>query len=116
MDLTFDNLPEAVAKLQHKLDSIERLLHAQSQIPQPATDKHLTVQEAADFLKLSVPTIYGYVHRAEIPVCKRKGSKRLYFSAQQLTDWIKAGRKKTISEIEEDAVDSLISKKKGGKK
>ena len=116
MDLTFENLPEAVARLHYKLETIEKLLHAQSQTPHQETDKLLTVQETADFLKLSVPTIYGYVHRAEIPVCKRKGSKRLYFSIQQLTEWIKDGRKKTVSEIEAEAVGYLISKKKGGKR
>jgi len=61
----------------------------------------LTIKQAGELLSLSVPTIYGLVSKAEIPVSKR--GKRLYFSKQELTDWIKAGRKKTNSEIEETA-------------
>ena len=111
-DLTFDKLPEAVAQLYNKLSNIERLLQTQSLSPLPEADKLLTVQEAAEFLNLSVPTVYGYVQRQEVPVCKR--SKRLYFSKQQLTEWIKGGRKKTNSEIAEEAEKDFLLKKKGG--
>lgn len=81
---------------------------------QPEADQLLTVKETANFLNLSVPTIYGYVHRQEIPVNKR--GKRLYFSKKELTAWIKGGRKKTISEISEEAASYVQSKKKGGKR
>lgn len=80
---------------------------------QPEPDQLLNVQETADFLGVAVPTIYGYVQRAEIPVCKR--SKRLYFSKQELFDWVKEGRKLTVQEIEEKADQHLSKKKKGGK-
>ena len=65
------------------------------------SDNLLTIKQAAEFITLSVPTIYGLVQRSEIPVSKR--GKRLYFSKQELTDWIKAGRKKTNDEISKDA-------------
>lgn len=108
-NLTFDSLPEAVAGLYHKLNTIERLLKEQSHPPQPETDQLLTVIEAADFLNLSVPTIYGYCQRQEIPVNKR--GKRLYFSQYELTEWIKAGRRKTVDEIESEAVEFLRERK-----
>ncbi len=68
---------------------------------QPETDQLLTIQQAAELISLSVPTLYTLVHKAEIPVSKR--GKRLYFSKQELTDWIKAGRKKTVAEINSEA-------------
>jgi len=74
------------------------------------TDELLTIQQAADFLKLSVPTIYSLVSRSAIPVNKR--SKRLYFSKKELTDWIKAGRKKTTIEIQAEAQSFVGSKKR----
>ena len=111
-NLTYNDLPEAVSQLYNKLANIERLLKTQSISSPPEEDRLLTVKEAASFLNLSVPTVYGYVQRQEVPVCKR--SKRLYFSKQQLTEWIKGGRKKTISEIAEEAENYLSSKKKGG--
>ncbi len=79
----------------------------------PETDKLFTVPEAADFLHLAVPTIYSMVSRAEIPVCKR--SKRLYFSKQALTDYIKAGHKKTATEIDAEA-EAFIQSRKGGQR
>ena len=77
---------------------------------QPEPEQLLTVQQAAELLNLSVPTLYGYTQRAEIPGCKR--GKRLYFSKQSLFEWIKDGRKKTLAETASEAETYL--KKKGG--
>ena len=72
-------------------------------------DQLLTIHEAAEFLKLTVPTMYSKVAKGEIPVMKR--SKRLYFSKQELTDWIKAGRKKSNAEIEQESEQYCKTKK-----
>ena len=101
MDITFEKLPQAVTQLIDKVDSIERLLLSQNNTTPPEEDKLLTIREAAEILHLSVPTVYGLVQRAEVPVCKR--GKRLYFSKQEITAWVMAGRKKTASEIEVEA-------------
>ena len=69
----------------------------------------LTIQQAAAFLSLSVPTLYGLVSRQSIPVSKQ--GKRLYFSQTELTDWIKSGRKLTLSEIDSQAAAHLAKKK-----
>ena len=61
-------------------------------------DEILTIKEAANFLSLSVPTIYGLLSKGELPVMKR--SKRCYFSKLDLIDYLKAGRRKTNAEIE----------------
>lgn len=82
----------------------------QGNTTQPEPEQLLTVQQAAELLNLSVPTLYGYTQRAEIPVCKR--GKRLYFSKQSLFEWIKDGRKKTLAETASEAENYL--KKKGG--
>jgi len=80
------------------------------QLQQPEADALLTVQQAAEFLHLTVPTLYGKVHAREIPFSKK--GKRLYFSKAELSDWVKAGRKKTQAEISEEAQDLLTRKKK----
>ncbi len=79
--------------------------------PTETPDQLLTIQQAGDLLNLSIPTLYGYVHRAEIPVCKK--GKRLYFSKDDLTNWIKEGKKKTFAEISAEA-DLYLTKRKGG--
>ncbi|MDP1621681.1 MAG: helix-turn-helix domain-containing protein [Bacteroidales bacterium] len=101
MEPTFDKLPQAVNQIYDKLENIERLLLSISNDSQPEPDSLLTIKQAAEILHLSVPTIYGLVQRSEVPVCKR--GKRLYFSKQELTTWIMAGRKKTAAEINEEA-------------
>lgn len=74
------------------------------------TDELLTVKDTAKFLSLSVATIYGLIHKGEIPVMKR--SKRCYFSKVELINYLKQGRKKTISEIESEANSYLKKSKK----
>lgn len=108
--ITLETLPKAFTHLFNKVENIERLLQVKNE-PPPEADELLTIQQAAELLKLSVPTLYGLVSRSAIPVNKR--SKRLYFSKHELTDYIKAGRKKTVIEIEAEAAQYLNQKKRG---
>lgn len=112
MKITFETLPEAVTNLQETVKNIERLLLVKSKENEPQAEELLTVQGAAKFLSLSVPTIYGLIHKGEIPVMKR--SKRCYFSKTELINYLKQGRKKTVLEIAIET-DEFLAKKKGGK-
>lgn len=107
--ITFEQLPAAITNLFQKVANIERLLQQKAE-PQPEADQLLTIQQAAQLLNLSVPTIYSLVSRAEVPVNKR--GKRLYFSKQELTHWIKEGRKKTNTEIQAEAQKFVTNRKK----
>lgn len=69
--------------------------------PTDQLEKLLTIQEAAEFLSLTVPTMYSKVSKGELPVMKR--SKRLYFSRTELLEYLKDGRKKSNAEIEAEA-------------
>ena len=110
--ITFDQLPQAVTRLHEKLDHIEQLLRdANNHFPE--TDELLTIAQAAKFLNLSTPTIYGKVSRNEIPVNKQ--GKRLYFYKSELAEWIKSGRKKTVSEIAQEADEYLGNRKRGNR-
>ncbi len=79
--------------------------------PTEQPEQLLSIQQAAEFLSLSVPTLYSKVSRGELPVMKR--SKRLYFSRTELMEYIKEGRKKTNAEIEQEAKAYLLNNKKG---
>lgn len=61
----------------------------------------LTLNETANFLKLSIPTIYAYVSSRKIPFFKKNN--RLYFKRNELFRWIEEGKHKTTSEIEKEA-------------
>jgi len=92
--------------LEARLIHIEELLlDLKSSTPKTTLheneDQLLTIQEASEFLKLTVPTLYTKVSRSELPVMKR--SKRLYFSKKELIEYLKKGRKLTNSDAEKEA-------------
>jgi excisionase family DNA binding protein len=87
--------------------------HPQPNYPEKETSALLTVQQAAKFLNLAVPTLYNMVSRKEIPFNKPAGTRRLYFLQQDLEDWVKSGRRKTVAEIKAETF-YLPTKKKGG--
>lgn len=110
--LTFDQLPKAVKMLTNEVCEIKRLLlERQEQAPTEHLEELWTIEQAAKFLCLSVPTLYSKVSKGELPVMKR--SKRLYFSSIQLMEYIKEGRKKSNAEIEQEAELYLSTTKKG---
>ncbi len=71
---------------------------------EPSSD-YLGAQEAADYLKIPLGTIYNLVHRRAIPY--RKRGKRLYFNRLELKEIIESGKRKTIDELESFAEDHL---------
>lgn len=110
--LTFDQLPNAVTMLTKEVNELKRLLiEKQEQHTTDQSEKLLTIQEAAEFLNLTVPTMYSKVSKGELPVMKR--SKRLYFSRTELLEYLKQGRKKSFTEIEQEAEAYLSNNKKG---
>ncbi len=81
-------------------NSIRTVLSSIEQPTNTAEVEILTVPEAAKFLRLSVPTIYGLIHKQAIPVMKQ--SRRCYFSKSELIEYLKKGRKCTLAEIDAD--------------
>jgi excisionase family DNA binding protein len=110
MKVTFDSLPEAVSELFNKLHNIETLLTQKGTAqPAPEGEELLSVKEAAVFLRLKVPTVYGLISKGQIPVLKP--GKHCYFSKSDLLHYINEGRKQSRAEIESDA--HLMLKQKG---
>lgn len=98
--LSFDQLPSAVSELLSRLTAIEKLLAGHS--PADAPEKEfLTVEETAALLNLTVATMYGKVHRREIP--HSKSGKNLIFRRSEIESWIAANRKPTTTESRRDA-------------
>ena len=80
------------------------------QNPPEQADQIFTVEQAAQFLNLKIPTIYAKVSRNELPFMKQ--GKRLYFSRADLVQLLKQKRTGTSAEIE---VNDLLIKKRGTK-
>lgn len=108
---SFDQLPQEVSLMSQKLDKLVELVTKQSS-GEEESNELLTIDQAAKLLKLAKQTLYSKISRSEIPFHKPAGSKRVYFYRQDLLDYIKIGRQKTVSEYEADASSCLIPKKR----
>lgn len=88
MQITFEQIPETLGLLLSKMEKLEHLFLLQQKGSPSKTDQEqlLIIQDAAKFLRLSVPTIYGLVSSRKIPHMKK--GKRLYFSTKALTKWL----------------------------
>lgn len=91
------------------IDCFNACLQANSQSA-PAEPDLMTVPMVAEFLNLKTATIYGLIHKGEIPNFKR--GKRVYFSRKQLLEWIESGSRRTIDEVKAGAEQYLCQLKK----
>jgi len=104
--LTFNDLPKAVTRLTDEVSKLKDLLI------QKQAERLLNIDEVAELLHLTKPTVYTKHSRGELPgVCKR--GKRLYFQRDVIINWIKEGRKKSKAEIEAEADAYLSNNRKG---
>lgn len=98
-----------------KLNNIENLLleitdknttgHSSS-----SSDELMNVKRVAEYLSISVSTIYRLTFTMEIPCTKR--GKRLYFRKEEINKWLAEGRRKTRAEIEAEANDYLLNRRR----
>ena len=67
------------------------------------------IELAIELTGLAKPTIYGLVSERKIPHSKR--GKKLYFSRQELLDWLTNGKRKTRDEIADEAANFDLKRK-----
>lgn len=100
-------------QIEARLKNIECLIldikHRPSNELQEAGNSLITIDQAAQLLQLTKPTIYSKHSKGEIPgICKV--GKKLFFEKDVLIQWIKEGRKLSNIELEEKA-DSILCNK-----
>ena len=78
---------------------IERTL--QSKTDNQNDSDLLDIKQASQLLGLAIPTLYAKVSERIIPHSKR--GKKLYFSKNQLNEWVRSGKRKTQEEIQIEA-------------
>jgi excisionase family DNA binding protein len=84
ISMTYDELQTLI------IDSVNACLMNNKECKNESSeDVLMTIQEAAEFLHLSVPTLYSKCSKGELPVKKR--SKRLYFSKLELMAYLNEG-------------------------
>ena len=75
-------------------------------------EKPFTLLEAAAFLNVSASYLYKLTHQKKIPYFKPQG-KKIYFLRSDLMNYLLQNRNKTVNEIEQEASNFLLRKKRG---
>ncbi len=96
-----EELPNVLEIIEVRLQNIETYLLKLTN-PESSQNDFIGAKEACEILKLSLPTLYSKVSLREIP-CFKKGN-RLHFSKAELIEWITEGRKKSVHEINKNAL------------
>ncbi|HYG01650.1 MAG TPA: helix-turn-helix domain-containing protein [Chryseosolibacter sp.] len=90
--------------LEAKLNSIETLLidiRNKPNVTPESKDEIGGVELARKITGYSLPTIYGLVSARKIP--HSKVGKKLFFSRDELSQWVKAGKRASVAELKEKA-------------
>lgn len=69
---------------------------------QPENKKYLTIEEAAEFLKIPKSTLYQFTSQRLIP--HTKSGRRVMFMLAELEGWLVSRRKATRQEIENEVL------------
>jgi excisionase family DNA binding protein len=101
-EISFENLPKAVAYLVSEVAEIKSLVEKGRQAPVvPQKRVPIGIEDACRIIGKAKPTVYALVRKRLLP-CYKNG-KKLYFFEDELLEWISKGKKKTLQEIESEA-------------
>ncbi|WP_313029251.1 helix-turn-helix domain-containing protein [Soonwooa sp.] len=101
-DISFENLPKAVAHLTIEIAEIKSLVQKGQMQEFPEKRIPIGIEEVSRIIGKAKPTIYTLVRERKIP-CYKNG-KKLYFFEDEILEWISKGKKKTLQEIETEAL------------
>ena len=112
-ELSFDRLPEAIARL---IDEVAQLRESLQRLGKPpsALSRPIGIDEACAIVMKAKPTVYKLVHQGLIPHCKI--GHKLYFQEDELLEWIAKGKKKGITETKSDIETQMLGGVKQNKR
>ncbi len=102
-EISFENLPKAVAHLREEIAEVKKLLEKEQVIVPTPPKMPIGIDKACQITNLAKPTIYALARKREIPCYKNENGKKWYFLEHELLAWITQGKRKTILEIESEA-------------
>lgn len=105
----FDSIDSRLSNIEKLLLEIYSGNHTKP--PDNDPDALLTVSQAASMLHLSPHTIYGLLHRRQLPSLKR--GRRVYFKKADLLKYVEDGRRNVQSSLGHKKISSTSSYKKG---
>jgi len=74
-----------------------------------AKSEILTISEAAEFLRISIPALRAKIHRKQLPYIK--SGRRIFFLKSSLLDWLKSQEVPSMVQIQEQASEHIEKRK-----
>ncbi|MDR2916196.1 MAG: helix-turn-helix domain-containing protein [Tannerella sp.] len=112
-EISFENLPKAVAHLVSEVAVIKSLVEKGQISVVPQKRVPVGIDDACRIIGKAKPTVYALVRKRLLP-CYKNG-KKLYFFEDELLECIAKGKKKTLAEIESDAEAEYSKRKTAGR-
>ena len=114
-ELTFNDLPEVVAQLRDEVMGMRALLLKQQEENRKhkvREDRHkpMTVEEAAEYTRIPLGTLYMRLGDGTIPATKP--GKRYVLYQDELDKWLEANRKNAVPLTAEEENEAILSSHK----
>ena len=103
-------IANSVRKVLNETHSVNNPLISQYNSNGNNPNEYMNIEEIALFINLAKATIYSLCSNARIPHIKK--GKRLYFVKEDIVTWLNEGKRKTLDQIQVEAVNYLLKKGK----
>lgn len=72
MEITHNNLPEAIGQICHRLECIELLLVKRESEPQKDKEEFLTLKQVCELTGYAPPTVYAFCGKKQFHILKEE--------------------------------------------
>ena len=91
-------------------EAIDKIWKGKTNGPTSQDQDYLSAEEAANFLKIKLNSIYSKVEKGELPHY-RSGKRKLLFSRKELEVFIMSTKMKSMEEIEREAEEYIQNRR-----
>ncbi|MCR5817868.1 MAG: helix-turn-helix domain-containing protein [Prevotella sp.] len=111
VDLTFNDLPQVVAELRDEVIGMKVLLSdlqkGQTQQKMQRMRRTMNVEEAADYLRMPLNTLYMKLQKGDVPASKP--GKRWVLYQDELDKWLEANRRNAVPLTADEENEAILS-------
>ena len=111
VDLTFNDLPQVVAELRDEVVGMKVALldlqKGQTKQRMERVRRTMNVEEAADYLRMPVNTLYMKLQKGEVP--GSKPGKRWVLFNDELDKWLEVKRKNAVPMTTEEENEAILA-------
>lgn len=109
--MTFNDLPQVIAQLRDEVSGMKvallDLLKGQIKQKNESIRRTMNVEEAADYLRMPVNTLYVKLQKGEVP--GTKPGKRWVMFSDELDKWLEVKRKNAVPMTSEEQNEAILA-------